>query len=145
MELIPIHQTAAENAGFYNHPECVEILDMTITYFEKTGYQPPWIGYFAQKNGQLVGSAAFKGAPKNNRIEIAYGVLEPFRQRGFGTEICRALVGLATSADPSVVITARTLPEKNFSTRILEKNGFHLLGVVQDEEDGAVWEWEFKD
>jgi len=46
--------------------------------------------------------------------------------------------------DRSVRITARTLPEKNYSTRILEKNNFVLLGFVTDPEDGEVWEWEYK-
>jgi hypothetical protein len=38
---------------------------------------------------------------------------------------------------------ARTLPEKNFSTRILEKNAFKFMATVNDLDDGEVWEWEF--
>jgi hypothetical protein len=33
------------------------------------------------------------------------------------------------------------LPEENFSTKILKKNGFKFSGVVNDAEDGDVWEW----
>jgi hypothetical protein len=36
------------------------------------------------------------------------------------------------------------IPEKNHSTRILEKNSFAYLDVVQDPEEGAVWEWEYR-
>jgi hypothetical protein len=39
------------------------------------------------------------------------------------------------------VITARTLPEENHSTKILRKNSFTFVGSVMDPEDGEVWEW----
>jgi hypothetical protein len=39
---------------------------------------------------------------------------------------------------------ARTLPEENYSTKILRKNGFEWQGIVVDDDDGDVWEWEFK-
>jgi len=54
------------------------------------------------------------------------------------------LVELSLETDPSVKITARTLPENNFSTKILEKNSFSFIGTVDDPDDGPVWEWEFK-
>lgn len=144
MQLIPILPTLAENTEFLQHPACAEFLPMSIAFFEKVGYNPPWIGYYAQLNGQYVGSGAFKGAPANGRVEIAYTTFDAFRQHGIGTEICRALVALATQADPTITITARTLPERNFSTRILEKNGFAWTGTVMDEEDGEVWEWQYQ-
>jgi hypothetical protein len=31
--------------------------------------------------------------------------------------------------------------EENFSTKILRKNNFTLIGTVIDPEDGEVWEW----
>src|SRR4030095_12758372 len=96
---------------------------------------------YAMENGDLVGCGAFKGAPKNEVVEIAYGTFEAFRQKGVGAEICKLLVELSLKTDPSVTIPARTLPQKNFSTRILEKNGFIFSGTVNDPEDGDVWEW----
>ncbi len=114
---------------------------MTIDFFNRIGYQPPWIGYFAEKDGRIVGSCAFKGAPKNGKLEIAYGVFPQYQNQGIAGEICRALVALSLETDPAVQITGRTLPEPNFSTRVLESNGFVLAGTVHDEEDGEVWEW----
>ncbi len=105
----------------------------------KVGYSPPWIDYYAEMNGKLVGSAAFNGA-----IEIAYGTMETHRNKGVGAEICKKPVKLSLSTDLPVRIIARTLPENNFSTRILRKNNFMLLGTVNDPEDGDVWEWEHK-
>ena len=144
MQLLPIKETTEENIDFINNPACTETLNMTIEFYKRVGFNPPWIGYYAEENGELVGSGAFKGTPFNNTVEIAYGTFENQRQKGVGTRICKQLVELSLATDPSVRITARTLPEKNYSTRILEKNNFILLGFVTDPEDGEVWEWEYK-
>lgn len=143
MKLLPILQKLEDNTEFQHLPEDMTYLSLTVNYFEKIGYNPPWIGYFAENDGQLVASCAFKGQPVDGKVEIAYGTFEPFQRQGIGTEVCRLLVQLAQQTDPTVRITARTLPEHNFSTRILEKNNFRLLGTVDDPEDGEVWEWEW--
>ena len=87
---------------------------------------------------------AFKGKPVNGMVEIAYGTLEKYRNQGIGSSICKHLVDLSIKTDPSVKITARTLPQENYSVRILRKNNFIFKGMVNDPEDGDVWEWEFK-
>ena len=143
MQLLPIQQNLEDNSAFFHLHDDVTYLSMTIGFFEKVGYNPPWISYFAQKEGELVGTCAFKGQPMGGKVEIAYGTFEPFQRQGIGTEMCRQLVLLAQQTDPTVRITARTLPEPNYSTRILEKNNFRLLGIVDDPEDGEVWEWEY--
>ena len=143
IELVPIGRTLEENKDFVGNQDCRQTLTMTIEYFRLIGFNPPWIGYFARKNGQYTGSGGFKGAPFKGRVEIAYGTFENFRSQGIGTAICRKLVELALLADPSVLVTARTLPERNHSARILEKNGFRFAGVVDDIDDGEVWEWEY--
>lgn len=132
------------NQPFLEHPDCREILQMTLDFYKRVGFDPPWIGYYAQHDGELVGSGAFKGRPKDGKVEIAYGTFPQHQHKGIGAEISRQLVQLSLATDPSVRITARTLPEENYSVRILRKTGFTLLGMVWDEEDGAVWEWEYK-
>ena len=144
MELLPIKETIEENKDFVNNPACQETIYMTIDFYKKVGYAPPWICYYVKQNNDLVGSAGIKGKPVNGTIEIAYGTIEKHRNRGVGTAICKLLVDLATKTDPLVRITARTLPKENFSTRILQKNNFILMGTVNDPEDGEVWEWLFK-
>lgn len=143
IELVPIWRTLEENHEFANNSDCGDILTMTIEYHRLIGFEPPWIGYFARKDGQFVGSGGFKGAPFKGRVEIAYAIFDRFRSRGFGTEICGKLVELSLLADATILITARTLPAKNHSTRILEKNNFQFGGVVQDIDDGEVWEWHY--
>jgi [ribosomal protein S5]-alanine N-acetyltransferase len=141
MELLPIKKNPEDNVDFINNPLCQDTIYMTLEYYKTIDFIPPWICYYAMKDDQLVGSAAFKGPPKNGAVEIAYGTIEKYRGNGVGTEICKALLDLSLVTDPSIQITARTLPEINASTRILEKNNFVLRGTVNDPEDGEVWEW----
>jgi RimJ/RimL family protein N-acetyltransferase len=144
MELIPIKEKLEENSEFTANPVCQETIYMTIEFYKRVGFTPPWICYYATENGDIVGSAGIKGKPINGKIEIAYGTIEKQRNKGIGEAICKQLVNLSLEADPSVIITARTLPEKNFSTRIPEKNNFDCAGVIDDPEDGKVWEWVYK-
>jgi RimJ/RimL family protein N-acetyltransferase len=144
MDLLPINERLEENTAFAENPICQESLVMCIEFYKKVGFTPPWICYYVKRGDELVASAAFKGKPINGTVEIAYGTFEKFQQQGIGTAICKQLVELSLRTDPSVRITARTLPENNFSTRVLKKNNFKCLGMVQDPEDGSVWEWEYQ-
>lgn len=144
MELVSVGPTIEENEVFTRHPDCNENLQAAIDYFNKIGHHPPWIGYYARLDGEFVGSAAYKGQPIDGKVEIAYGTFERFKQQGIGTQIAQKLIELALSSDPLVEITARTLPENNFSTRILEKSGFKWIGTIDDKDDGEVWEWKYQ-
>ncbi|RYU92614.1 GNAT family N-acetyltransferase [Emticicia agri] len=141
MKLVPIKEYLSENEAFLRNPECQELVEMTVEFYEKVGYLPPWICYFVEENGNIIGSAGIKGKPINGAIEIAYGTMEKYQHRGVGTNICKMLVNLSLNTDPSVQITARTLPENKFSCRILEKNNFTCVGIVDDPDDGNVLEW----
>jgi RimJ/RimL family protein N-acetyltransferase len=144
MELVPIRELLEENEEFISNPLCQETIYRCVDFYKKVGFSPPWICYYVLENCELVGSAAFKGKPSNGSVEIAYGTQQNLRHQGIGTAICKLLVDLASKTDSSVRITARTLPENNFSARVLNKNNFKYLGVVQDPEDGPVWEWEYQ-
>jgi [ribosomal protein S5]-alanine N-acetyltransferase len=144
MQLLTIKENLEDNHDFLSNAACQETLEMSVLFFKSIGYHPPWVGYYAMKNNTLVGTGAFKGRPLFGKVEIAYGTFPEYRQLGYGSEICQQLVQLALQTDPSVLITARTLREENYSTKILKKNGFHFAGTVVDPDDGEVWEWEYK-
>ena len=144
MELVPVKEHVEENEVFTSDPLCQESIYMSIDFYKRVGFTPPWICYYATINEKLVGCAAYKGKPVEGKVEIAYGTFESHRNQGIGTQICRVLVDLALKTDPSVQVTARTLPENNYSGKILQKNGFQYSGLVNDPEDGEVWEWEYK-
>ena len=130
MELLPIYEDENANEAFRNNPDCRDILQMTLDFYKRVGFNEPWICYFASLGGEIVGSAGIKGKPRDGKIEIAYGTLPRHEGKGVATEICRQLVHLSLRTDPSVRITARTLPEENASARVLRKNGFEWLGPV---------------
>jgi RimJ/RimL family protein N-acetyltransferase len=143
MQLVPIDIEESKNTMFKENTDCKAILDIYPSFYSKVGFNKPWIGYFAPVDGNaLVGTAGFKGKPKEGKVEIAYGTFKNYEGQGIGTEICRQLVLLALQSDPDVRITARTLQDGHASMAILKKNGFKYMGVVWDEEDGDVLEWE---
>jgi RimJ/RimL family protein N-acetyltransferase len=108
----------------------------------------PWVhGFtiFDRASGAAIGNCAFKGPPDDGRVEIAYGVDESHRCRGYATEAALALTGYAcTTRTDVLIVQAHTLPEENASTRVLRKSGFRYVGEVVDPEDGLVWRWEYR-
>ena len=69
--------------------------------------------------GECVGACSFKSAPKEGAVEIAYVTFPAFEGRGVATRMVEAILEIAMSADPSLVIRAHTRPEKNASNTIL--------------------------
>lgn len=144
MKLIEILPLRIENPDFRDNSHASDAIDMAISYYDVIGYNPPWICYLAENEGEAVGVGAFKGQPQNGKVEMAYSTFEPYTNKGFATKICGALVDLAIASNQKVDITARTLREENPSTTVLKKNGFVMTGEVLDPEDGMVWEWVLK-
>ena len=136
MELVPI-KTSSKSPS----KACEEIHNQTLAYYELIGYVEPWISYYLKDNNRIVGCCSFKGKPnRDNKVEIAYYTFEEFEGRGYGSQMCALLIGIANEHGKPFV-TARTLPQNNASTSILKKNGFLCTGIIIDPEDGQVWEW----
>ena len=110
-------------------------------YYPVIGFNLPWVGYFVKRNNRIVGCCAFTGQPKDNRVEVSYWTFKEFEGQGVSTFSCRSLIQIAQKENPSLIITAKTAPEDNASTKILQRNGFVYSGVVQDHEIGDAWEW----
>jgi len=145
MLLLPIDTDQTKNVRFKENPECVPILNVYPDFYQRVGYNKPWIGYFVTiDRDEIVGAGGYKGKPRQGKVEIAYGTFKRYEGQGIGTEICRQLVLLSQNTDPAIRITARTLQDGYASIKILKKNGFECLGIVHDEEDGEVLEWELK-
>ena len=141
MELLPIRLDVDYDDEKFSSKECRDVIEIYKTYYPNIGYLEPWIGYFIEVNGQIVGTCGFTGKPENGRIELAYWVFKDFEGEGAASDACQALINIALSNDPSVEITAKTEPEQNASARVLEKNGFYLAGEALDEEIGTSWLW----
>lgn len=142
VELVSIDQSGVLSRSSVDLPEmarknCVD----TASYYKVVGFVPPWIGYVTVYEGRVVGGGAFKGSPKEKRVEIAYYTLPEFEGRGFATATARELIKIAKSADPAILVTAQTLPEQNASTAVLKRLGFSLAGTATDPDAGEVWDW----
>lgn len=144
MKLIPILQDAEDNKSLLEIDVCKDMVMRNIEYYKTVGFEFPWIGFVAMEGEEYVGTCGFKGAPKEEKVEIAYVTFEEQRNKGYGTVMCAELVAMSLSQDEDVLISARTLPENNQSTRILEKNGFAKLKMIIDHDGKEVWEWLFQ-
>lgn len=110
-------------------------------YYAAAGFQEPWIAYVTTHEGHVVGGGAFKSAPYNSQVEIAYYTIPEFENQGMATATAQALIDKAIQADEELKIVAQTLPEKNASNHLLQKLGFTFFDVVDHPQDGPVWEW----
>jgi RimJ/RimL family protein N-acetyltransferase len=117
----------------------------TVAMLQRTGGITPWTGYLAvdRTDHLIVGTCAFTAPPDpEGGVEIAYFTFPPFEGRGYASAMAAGLVQLATGAAGIGRVRAHTLPERNASTRILEKLGFERIGETMDPEAGPVWRWE---
>lgn len=83
----------------------------------------------------LVGLGGFKGAPAGGDAELGYSVVEAYQRQGYATEAVAGMVAWAFERDLSRVV-AHTLPGLHASIKVLERNGFELVG--EGEEPGTV-------
>ena len=125
-----IQQTGIVVAGI-----AAAVAQATGEMYRTTGYRPPWTGYLASNGEQIVGTCAFKAAPSDGAVEIAYFT--------FPTAMARQLIDIAYATDRSLKIIAHTPPERSAANAVLHKIGFLLLGDYEDPVAGTVWEWEY--
>jgi len=144
MTLSPILIDEDKTKAVYANSFCEGVFKSYPEYYHKAGYDPPWIGYFVMRDDKVVGVCGFTGQPKNGKVEIAYGTAKEYEGQGVATFACRQLITLAKTAEPDIIITAKTEPLHNASSKVLERNGFIFTGIVQDEGIGDAWEWILK-
>lgn len=125
----------------YNTPDCQQLLAIYQDYYSKVPFEPPWVAYMIRKEGQVVGSCSFVQPPAAGKVEIAYWTFQEFEGQGVASFACQELIAIAKKNNPALTIIAKTAPEKNASTTILEKNGFHFSKIVQDEDIRDAWLW----
>ena len=142
LKLITLNEDKTNEA--YASADCQQLLNMYNDFYPKIGYTIPWVGYFVVRQDKIVGSCGFVGQPKNGKVEIAYWTFKEFEGQGIASFACEELVTITYQTDPSLRITAKTAPEQNASTKILENNNFTFTEIVQDEEIGDAWLWTHK-
>jgi [ribosomal protein S5]-alanine N-acetyltransferase len=142
VELLPIAESGDVTLPSSGMPDMIrQNCAATASFYKAVGFSPPWIGYVSVADGHPVGGGGFKGPPQHNSVEIAYYTLAALEGRGWATATARALIKIVRSIDPTIAVTAQTLPQGNASTRLLSNLGFKLEGSVVHPEDGEVWNW----
>jgi len=103
-----------------------------------------WLTYIPIhiESNTLIGSCGYKGMPdKNGIVEIAYEVVESYRNNGYATEIVSKLIKIAFDDPKVTAVQAHTLAKINASVKVLKKNNFLFIEELEDEEDGPIWKW----
>lgn len=141
MILQAIHLKEDASNPLYASEAAQQVLAIYRDYYLKTGFQEPWISYFIIREGEVVGTCGFVAPPKAGKVEIAYWTFSAFEGQGIASFACKALLSIAQQTDSKIEISAKTAPQHNSSTRILEKNHFVFSETVEDDEIGAAWLW----
>jgi RimJ/RimL family protein N-acetyltransferase len=121
-----------------------EVVTQTLALLRRAPRAPEWGGFLAvdPEQGAVIGTCGFRHGPEaDGTVEIAYYTFPPFERRGHATAMARELVRRALASPDVRRVIAHTLPERNVSTRVLERAGLELAGEAHDPEDGRVWRW----
>ncbi|MBK7681859.1 MAG: GNAT family N-acetyltransferase [Bacteroidia bacterium] len=144
MELRILQKNEDKTDHLFDSANCQTLLQIYDDYYPKNGFNLPWVAYLILKQNKVVGSCSFIGQPKHGKVEIAYWTFEEFEGQGIASFACKELIKISHIADPNVIITAKTAPEDNASTKILKNNSFIFTEIVQDDEIGDAWLWTLK-
>lgn len=91
---------------------------------------------------QVVGLCSFKAPPVEGRVELGYGISPGHRGQGHATAAMAEVIEASRRARSLRTLAAEVATTNVASTRVLQKNGFALVGHRQDSEDGLVEVWE---
>ena len=141
MELKTIELNVDQSKEMYASANFQQLINSMNEYYSIIGFNKPWVGYFVFNNNQVVGTGGFTGKPKDGKVEIVYWTFKEFEAQGIASFVCKQLITIAKATDQSIIIAAKTAPENNASTKILQHNGFAFTKIVQDNEIGDAWLW----
>jgi RimJ/RimL family protein N-acetyltransferase len=118
-------------------PENVrDVLDIFSTAMEGDPQNTDWVAYYWLSTTEipgkhvLVGSGGFMDRPdKDGAVEIGYGTLDEFQNRGYATEAVKSLVTWANEQAELITIFAEADVENLASQRVLQKAGFVEAGA----------------
>lgn len=81
---------------------------------------------------RVIGDIGFKGKPDENKVvEIGYGFLKDYWNKGYATEAMEALIQWALNTSKVEKIKAETLNDNFGSIRVLEKLGLQKVDYTE--------------
>ena len=91
-----------------------------------------------EKNRRIIGSiGAFYDDNDKKRAVIAYFIGKEYWNNGFGTKAVKGILEYLIKEKGITVITADPFERNHGSRKVLEKNGFRLVGII---ENGSIKE-----
>jgi RimJ/RimL family protein N-acetyltransferase len=101
-------------------------------------------GLIAERDsGEVVGGMSFRtDIDRPGTFELGYGINPSRWNRGYGTEMARAMVDWARQRPDVDRIISACLTDNTGSIRVLEKTGFRRTGE-RDDDEGRLIEWEY--
>lgn len=110
----------AEAQGYENGPEIKNHV-LALAEDPELFYWGSWI-ITRKKDDAMIGDLGFKGKPGQSKtVEIGYGLLEQFQNKGYATEAVEALIFWAWSSGKVSKIIAETDRQNKASMRVLQK------------------------
>ena len=86
--------------------------------------------------GELIGDTGINAvAGKTTEVEIGYTICRKHSVKGYATELIQGMTAFAVSAFGIRVLYGRVLRDNAASARVLEKNGYILIGEEFGAED----------
>jgi RimJ/RimL family protein N-acetyltransferase len=90
-----------------------------------------------KKENRIIGGLCFKGCPdEKGRVEIAYGMQDEYRGKGYMTEAVKELINWAFTQEKVLSVIAETEKDNLPSHRVLEK-----VGMQKYEENEKMFWW----
>ncbi|MCB0543727.1 MAG: GNAT family N-acetyltransferase [Saprospiraceae bacterium] len=136
-ELVFRMQQDPEVMRYIRPPETdPEVVRGRMAMWLKYNEQNPGLGVFIclwKDTGEPAGNCVFRHVEylPGNDLEVGYLILRPFWGQGLATEIVGALVRCAFEEMKAPKLLAYVDPENAASQRVLQKNGFLLVGNKQ--------------
>ncbi|MEK9198393.1 GNAT family N-acetyltransferase [Ureibacillus sp. FSL E2-3493] len=104
-------------------------------YLDELNKDPSLLGWgvwfvIEKETNQIVGDIGFKGKPNlENTVEVGYGILPSFQNKGYATEAVRELLNWAFFNSNVTKIVAECIEDNDSSIRVLEKLNMEKVGL----------------
>ena len=91
-------------------------------------------------DGEFIGCGGIFPSDLPDAVAVGYALRPAFWGRGYATELCAALTTAATALD-GVDVVAVVLDGNTASRRVLEKNGYTLVGPNSDDPGTVLYRY----
>lgn len=112
-------------------PDLMEVLASIATNQEMCAQWAAWNGIIIHKaDSVVIGSMGMGAGPDRAGVaEVGYAIVAAYRNHGYATEMLRGLIAWAFQELGINVIVAECFDDNIGSIKVLEKAGFHRVGL----------------